>query len=105
MSSVDVTNATASIFGVRKQSDVVNSDNLTEAECSSFTAFPSVFILLLASLFGTGGNVLVLLAIAKFKKLRKEESVFFINLACADLFVTIFVDPMSAIGMYTSILC
>ena len=66
-----------------------------------WAAFPSIFILTAASLFGTGGNVLVLLAIATWRRLRRHtESVFLINLAISDLYVTTVVDPMSLIGKY-----
>ena len=65
---------------------------------SPWALFSSVFILFMASFIGTGGNILILLAIAVWRKLRNTESVFLINLACADLFVTTIVDPISLIG-------
>ena len=63
-----------------------------------WTAYPSILILGVATLVGTLGNVLTLLAIATFRKIRNEESVFFFNLAISDLFVTTVADPMSILG-------
>ena len=68
---------------------------------SPWALFSSVFILFMASFIGTGGNILILLAIAVWRKLRNTESVFLINLALADLFVTTIVEPISLIGKWT----
>ena len=68
------------------------------AETNRWMTFTSVFILVIATLIGTGGNILIVLSIAVFRNLRYEESVFFLNLALSDLYVTVVVDPMSAIG-------
>ena len=65
-----------------------------------WTAYLSVIIVFVASVFGTVGNILTLLAIATYKRIRNEESLFFVNLAISDIYVTSFADPMSIIGMY-----
>ena len=70
------------------------------AKTNQWTISISVFILTVATLIGTGGNLLVVLVIAIFRNLRYEESVFFLNLAICDLYVTVVVDPMSALGKY-----
>ena len=63
-----------------------------------WTALPTVLLLCVASVIGTGGNVLTILAIITCRKIRNEESMFLANLAIADLYVTVVADPMSIIG-------
>ena len=63
-----------------------------------WAAFPSIVFLSLASFVGTTGNVLTLLAIALNKSVRNVESVFIVNLALSDLYVTTVADPMSITG-------
>ena len=65
-----------------------------------WTAFPVLVFLSLASFVGTMGNVLTLLAIAKNKSVRNVESMFIVNLAISDLYVTTIADPTSIIGEY-----
>ena len=63
-------------------------------------AFPVIIVITLASLIGVFGNVLILLAVALCKKIRNEESIFIVNLALSDLYVTMVADPMSIVGKY-----
>lgn len=63
-----------------------------------WTAIPSIAVLSLASLGGTFGNVLTLLSVALCKEVRNVESVFIVNLAISDLYVTAIADPMSIVG-------
>ena len=63
-----------------------------------WTAFPVLVFLCLASFVGTMGNVLTLLAIARNKNVRNVESMFIVNLAISDLYVTMIADPTSIIG-------
>ena len=91
------------------QSNGVSSDTLGTVKfryinTNPWAAVPSILILVFASVVGTGGNTLTLLAIAMFRKLRNEDSVFITNLALSDLFVTVVADPMSAMGKYSHIL-
>ena len=65
-----------------------------------WAAFPTIVILSLASFVGTMGNVLTLLAIALNKSVRNVESVFIVNLALSDLYVTTVADPMSITGKH-----
>ncbi|KAJ8322100.1 hypothetical protein KUTeg_000571 [Tegillarca granosa] len=61
-------------------------------------AIPCLIILCLAAIIGTFGNILILLAIWKYKKLRHVETIFIVNLALSDLFVTTIGDPMSILA-------
>ena len=63
-------------------------------------AVPVLIFIILASLVGTFGNVLTLLTIVLCRKLRNVESIFIINLALSDLYVTAIADPMSIVGEY-----
>ena len=63
-----------------------------------WTAWPTIVVLSVASFVGTSGNVLTLLAIAMNKSVRNIESMFIVNLAISDLYVTTVADPMSIIG-------
>lgn len=64
-----------------------------------WTAVPSIIVLTIASLGGTVGNVVTLLALSLYKKIKKVETIFIVNLALSDLFVTAVADPMSILGM------
>lgn len=64
--------------------------------------YPAILIISAASLFGTAGNVLTILAIATHRNIRNAESAFFLNLAFSDLYVTAVADPMSILGKYTA---
>ena len=57
-----------------------------------------VTILIIASVVGTCGNVLILVAIGTQRNLQNVESIFVVNLACCDLYVTLIADPMSIVG-------
>ncbi|WAR07886.1 OPSD2-like protein [Mya arenaria] len=59
---------------------------------------PCIIVLGLASIVGTLGNLLILFVIATKRKLRNVESIFIVNLAISDLFVTVVADPMSLIA-------
>ncbi|WAR25917.1 MTR1A-like protein [Mya arenaria] len=61
-------------------------------------AVPCIIVLGFASIVGTLGNLLILFVIATKKKLRNVESIFIVNLAISDLYVTVVADPMSLIG-------
>ena len=67
-----------------------------------WTASLSILIICLASLLGTGGNLLTILAIALNKRIRNVESMFFFNLALSDLYVTAVADPMNVVGKLLS---
>lgn len=63
-----------------------------------WTAIPTILILFIASVGGTLGNVLTLLAVAMSKRLKNIETIFMVNLAISDLYVTAIADPMSIVG-------
>lgn len=63
-----------------------------------WAAWPTIVVLSLASCVGTVGNILTLLAIASNKSVRNVESIFIVNLAISDLYVTTIADPMSILG-------
>lgn len=58
--------------------------------------------LILASLVGAFGNLLILVALCKSKKMSSLECIFIGNLALSDLYVTIVADPMSIAGKYAA---
>ncbi|KAK3581244.1 hypothetical protein CHS0354_032965 [Potamilus streckersoni] len=58
---------------------------------------PCIVILAMASVVGTAGNILILLAVATNKALRNVESIFIVNLAYSDLYVTLIADPMNIV--------
>ena len=65
-----------------------------------------VTVLVFASVVGTCGNVLILVAIATQRNLQNVESVFVVNLACCDLYVTLIADPLSIVGkLESSLFC
>ena len=57
-----------------------------------------IIILVIAATLGTGGNLLILTSVATQKDLQNMESIFIVNLACADLYVTMIADPFSIVG-------
>ena len=57
-----------------------------------------VTILVIASVVGTCGNILILVAVATQRCLQNVESVLVVNLACCDLYVTLIADPLSIVG-------
>ena len=61
-------------------------------------AIPCLIILTVASLGGTFGNVLTLLAVAFSREIQNVEKTFIVNLALSDLYVTAIADPMSILG-------
>ncbi|XP_064621102.1 melatonin receptor type 1B-B-like [Lineus longissimus] len=77
------------------------------------TSIPYLVVIVLATLLGTIGNILVIGAVLSNKVLRTEGNCFILNLAIADISVSCFVDPMSIVGVikgeaffhYQPILC
>lgn len=69
-------------------------------QTNPWLAFPVVLVLFAASIVGTLGNVLILLAVFICKEVRTVESTFIVNLACSDLYVTVVADPFSLVGKY-----
>nr|KAG5698181.1 hypothetical protein BaRGS_030544 [Batillaria attramentaria] len=57
-----------------------------------------IAVLVVAAVMGTAGNLLILVSVATRKDLQNVESVFVVNLACSDLYVTLVVDPLSIVG-------
>ena len=70
-----------------------------------WTAWPYLIIASTASVTGTVGNLLILGSVYSYKKLRKSRNAFLVNMALADLCVTLFADPLGIIGKYTSKCC
>lgn len=75
-----------------------------EGEFSKPPAYwiPCLIILVIASVAGTFGNVTILYLIFTRQKLRNVETIFIVNLAISDLYVTTIADPMSLIGRFES---
>ncbi|XP_070557380.1 melatonin receptor type 1B-B-like [Ptychodera flava] len=74
------------------------------ANIDALVANPSfiiVYLLIqtLLMVFGTLGNILVLLAFVLTKKLRSVTNVFIFNLALSDLAVTAFILPFNVVGI------
>lgn len=65
-------------------------------------AIPCLVILFIASVLGTFGNVLILIAVKRTKQLHNVESVLIVNLAISDMYVTAVADPMSIVGKYNA---
>ncbi|XP_072038653.1 melatonin receptor type 1B-B-like [Amphiura filiformis] len=57
-----------------------------------------VVIMTLVAIIGTLGNSLVILAVVAHKKLRSIHNIFIINLAAADLIVTVIIIPFALVG-------
>lgn len=64
-------------------------------------AISCIILLATASLVGTCGNILIIYVIAKTKELRQTQSIFIVNLAMSDMYVTMIADPMSILGKFT----
>ncbi|KAK3609833.1 hypothetical protein CHS0354_029873 [Potamilus streckersoni] len=60
-------------------------------------AIASIIMISVASMEGIFGNILIPIAVATHKKLRNIESVFIVNLAMSDLYVTAIADPMNIV--------
>ena len=84
----------------------MSSDNGTSSNISSPVPFlpyryiPYITWLLLMSLIGTFGNLLIILSLVVEKKLRTLSNIFIVNLAFADIFVTTIIDPFSVIAVF-----
>ena len=76
---------------------LVRSDGEVMTEMS-WTVYPTVGVLVLASFLGTLGNIFILLAIVMHDGIRSKESIYFGSMALCDLYVTVIADPMSIIG-------
>lgn len=63
-----------------------------------WTAIISIIVLSVASVGGTFGNIVILLSVALCRKVRSVESIFIVNLALSDLYVTSIADPMSIVA-------
>jgi len=61
-------------------------------------AIPCLIILFIAAIVGTFGNILIIVSILTQRKLRNKESIFIMNLAMSDMYVTLIADPMSIVG-------
>lgn len=61
-------------------------------------AIPIIIVLVLASIIGTFGNILILVSIFKTQNLHRVECVFIASLALSDMYVTTLADPMSIVG-------
>lgn len=61
---------------------------------------PCLVILAVASIVGTFGNLTILFLVYTRRKMRKIETIFIVNLAISDLYVTTLADPMSLIGKF-----
>jgi hypothetical protein len=60
-------------------------------------ALSCIVLLMLASDVGTFGNIMILIVVSKTKELRQTQSIFIINLAISDMYVTLIADPMSIV--------
>lgn len=97
----DENNETQTAFGISLHSNIDTESSFGRhgfLRANPWTAIPSVAVLSVASLGGTFGNVLTLLSVALCKDVRNVESVFIVNLAISDLYVTAVADPMSIVG-------
>ncbi|XP_033744551.1 melatonin receptor type 1B-B-like [Pecten maximus] len=61
-------------------------------------AIPCIIVLTFASIVGTFGNVLVIVAVSTQKSLKNRESIFIVNLAISDLYITTVADPMGIVA-------
>ena len=101
LSGIDVENVTTltrdNMFNIDDDGSFARHEFLY---LKSWVVFPVIIVITLASLVGVFGNVLILLAVALCKNIRNEESIFIINLALSDLYVTMVADPMNIVGKY-----
>ncbi|XP_076089883.1 melatonin receptor type 1B-A-like [Mytilus galloprovincialis] len=65
---------------------------------SPVSAILSIIFLTIASVVGTFGNIMILMIVSKTKELKQVQSVFIVNLAISDMYVTLIADPMSIVG-------
>lgn len=69
--------------------------------------FPGVgvlvlIVLIVASVVGGFGNLLILVSLWKSKTMKSLECIFIGNLAISDLYVTMVADPMSIVGKFSN---
>ena len=82
-----------------------DSSPITSDENSNIPRSLIIVVVIFGSLtavIGTVGNILVILATVVYKKLRVIRNAFILNLALADLIVTMFVMPMNIVGALDS---
>ncbi|KAL3851665.1 hypothetical protein ACJMK2_015394 [Sinanodonta woodiana] len=63
-----------------------------------YIAIPTIIIISIAAIAGTFGNMLIIMAVATYKKLQNIESTFIVNMAISDMFVTVIADPMNIVA-------
>ena len=97
-------NSTSSVFDIELNHAHVHRIYAKHefATINPWTALPTVLLLFSASVAGTFGNILILLAVLCYKDVRTVESMFIVNLAFSDLYVNIVADPMSIVGKLLS---
>lgn len=93
----DVTNAHVTFGNVDEKRELFYSRHEFVTTAPGL-AIPSFILLFIATVTGTFGNILTLVVIARWKGPRTAESIFIVNLAISDLYVTTVADPMSIIG-------
>lgn len=49
---------------------------------------------------GTFGNLLIIVSVVVSKEMHNVESVFIVNLAFCDLYITLVAEPLSIVGTY-----
>ena len=82
-----------------ESSQELNSSSLTsDSDIPRPLITAVVIVMSLASIIGTVGNILVILAVVVYNKLQVVRNTFIINLALADLIVTMVVIPMAIVG-------
>ncbi|XP_072030171.1 melatonin receptor type 1A-like [Amphiura filiformis] len=61
---------------------------------------PYFIFLVLMTLMGTSGNILIMVSVALNKKLQVISNVFVVNLALADISISAVIIPITAIGLF-----
>lgn len=61
-----------------------------------------LIVLIVASVVGGFGNLLILVSLWKSKTMKSLECIFIGNLAISDLYVTMVADPMSIVGKFSN---
>lgn len=61
-----------------------------------------LIVLIVASVVGGFGNILILVSLWKSKTMKSLECIFIGNLAISDLYVTMVADPMSIVGKFSN---
>ena len=66
---------------------------------SATSAVYFVYVLIL-SITGTFGNICSLFAVVKLPILRKRNNLFMVSITCADLLVTVVIEPLILVQLY-----